>query len=231
MTVGNQASHLATAELLGQVPDSIAAIYAARAGGSPAEWRPTMRQEGWCSASEAVAAGVADRVAEVPAPTAAVARMHWAKAAGHRFSVAGVIREQVRARLGHADGVMYARAGGPARRPVGRRPVLSALPVVGQLRAARQPAPNPDEQLCRVLGGPAMTTDAEHVDVQAERRAARFAAAAARGIGPPRALPAGPGAKLLVTEAADGGHTVAEIANLVAGLNADGTQLPRKDAR
>lgn len=63
MTIGDEADHLAAAAVLGQVSDLIAACYAARAGDLRSVWRDRMRVETWYSASEAVAAGLADRVA------------------------------------------------------------------------------------------------------------------------------------------------------------------------
>lgn len=42
--------------------ESMASIYAQRAGGTPAEWRAAMKAETWYTAQEAVDAGLADRV-------------------------------------------------------------------------------------------------------------------------------------------------------------------------
>ena len=62
--VGNAADMAAMAELLDHVSDNIASIYAAKAGGDVATWRAAMRAESWFTADEAVAAGLADSVAE-----------------------------------------------------------------------------------------------------------------------------------------------------------------------
>lgn len=51
------------AQALESATESIAATYAARAGGTAAEWRAAMATETWYTAEEAVAAGLADRVA------------------------------------------------------------------------------------------------------------------------------------------------------------------------
>ena len=68
---GDEAEMTKTAQVLGKNSDNIASIYAERAGGTPAQWRATMKQETWYTADEAVAAGLADRVgdgeAELPA--------------------------------------------------------------------------------------------------------------------------------------------------------------------
>lgn len=67
-TFGHENDHLQTAELLGKVSDTIAGIYAVRAGGTAAEWRDVMRDTKWYSAAEAVEAGLADEAVEdVPA--------------------------------------------------------------------------------------------------------------------------------------------------------------------
>jgi ATP-dependent protease ClpP protease subunit len=63
ITVGNQADHLVSADLLGMASDNVASIYAARAGGTVAEWRARMRAETWFTADAAVTAGLADKVA------------------------------------------------------------------------------------------------------------------------------------------------------------------------
>lgn len=59
---GNAADMAEFAELLDHFSDNIASLYAAKAGGTTAEWRETMKGEAWFSADEAVAAGLADRV-------------------------------------------------------------------------------------------------------------------------------------------------------------------------
>lgn len=59
---GNVADLEAVIEHLNRESDNVAAIYAARAGGVVEQWRDAMREESWYSASEAVAAGLADRI-------------------------------------------------------------------------------------------------------------------------------------------------------------------------
>lgn len=61
---GNASDMEAMADLLNHVSDNIASIYAAKAGGDAETWRDAMRRESWFSADEAVANGLADRVAE-----------------------------------------------------------------------------------------------------------------------------------------------------------------------
>jgi hypothetical protein len=46
--------------------NNIASVYAERAGGDREDWRAAMRDETWYSAQEAVDAGLADRVVELP---------------------------------------------------------------------------------------------------------------------------------------------------------------------
>ena len=68
---GDEAEMVKTAAVLSKNSDNIAQIYAERSGGTPAQWRETMKQETWYTADEAVSAGLADRVgdgdAELPA--------------------------------------------------------------------------------------------------------------------------------------------------------------------
>jgi ATP-dependent protease ClpP protease subunit len=60
ITFGNADDHREAADLLDRFSSNIAAIYAARAGGTAASWRAAMKAETWYSAEEAVAAGLAD---------------------------------------------------------------------------------------------------------------------------------------------------------------------------
>lgn len=71
LCVGNAAEMQQMAEMLDHISDNIASIYAAKAGGTVADWRAAMAKETWYSAKEAVAAGLADAVQELAAPVAA----------------------------------------------------------------------------------------------------------------------------------------------------------------
>ncbi|AEA27915.1 peptidase S14 ClpP [Pseudonocardia dioxanivorans CB1190] len=62
-TWGNAAEIEAFLRRLNATSDSLAGTYAARAGGTVAEWRAVMQAETWYTPEEAVAAGLADRVA------------------------------------------------------------------------------------------------------------------------------------------------------------------------
>lgn len=63
LVIGNAADMREFADLLDDLSDTIAGIYADRAGGTVAKWREAMRAETWYGAAEAVKAGLADRVA------------------------------------------------------------------------------------------------------------------------------------------------------------------------
>lgn len=76
MTIGNEADHRATADILDKISNDIAAIYAAKAGGDVASWRQVMRDEAWYTDAEAVDAGLADRVAGSE-PEAVAAALTW----------------------------------------------------------------------------------------------------------------------------------------------------------
>lgn len=70
---GSQADLRVYSDLMGELSDTIAGIYADRAGGKPGDWRAAMRANGdkgtWYSAHAAVDAGLADRVAnDSPTP-------------------------------------------------------------------------------------------------------------------------------------------------------------------
>lgn len=54
------------ADRLDKISDNIASVYAAKAGGTKADWRGAMLAESWYDAEEAVTAGLADRVEGEP---------------------------------------------------------------------------------------------------------------------------------------------------------------------
>ena len=62
-TIGNEQDHLDAAGVLGKLSGTIAEMYAKKAGGTAEEWRTKMRAETWYTAAEAVADGLADRIA------------------------------------------------------------------------------------------------------------------------------------------------------------------------
>ena len=59
-----------TAQILHKLSDSIADVYAARAGEDRAHWRALMLAESWYTAEEAVAAGLADEWVDAPSAAA-----------------------------------------------------------------------------------------------------------------------------------------------------------------
>lgn len=64
IAIGDEAAMLAAAARLSRDSDTIAAIYAAKAGGTIEGWRELMRAETWYDPAEAVAAGLADSLAD-----------------------------------------------------------------------------------------------------------------------------------------------------------------------
>jgi ATP-dependent protease ClpP protease subunit len=69
LTLGGPAEHREMADLLDELSDTIAGIYADRAGGTVAGWREAMTATTWYSAESAVKAGLADQVTgKAPAP-------------------------------------------------------------------------------------------------------------------------------------------------------------------
>lgn len=68
IVAGNADDLRAESDTLDRISANIAAMYAAKAGGDPETWRDLMRAETWYTGSEAVDAGLADRVAGAEAP-------------------------------------------------------------------------------------------------------------------------------------------------------------------
>ena len=67
LVIGDANDMRKQAEALDKMGDSIAGIYAARAGGAAEEWRARMADETWFDADEAVEAGLADAVTSTAA--------------------------------------------------------------------------------------------------------------------------------------------------------------------
>lgn len=66
IAMGDAATLREVADDLDRISNTIADVYARRAGGDIETWREAMLAETWYSAEEAVTAGLADRVAELP---------------------------------------------------------------------------------------------------------------------------------------------------------------------
>jgi ATP-dependent protease ClpP protease subunit len=62
ITIGNAADMSAAMTTLDMLSQTIAEVYAARAGGSADKWRRAMQVETWYTAAQAVEAGLADRI-------------------------------------------------------------------------------------------------------------------------------------------------------------------------
>lgn len=124
ITWGDSAQLRKDAAILDKSDENMAGIYAAKAGGDPADWRALMAAETWYNAGEAVAAGLADRTDDSEDTEAAEAKFDLSM-----YAYAG--RAAAPAPLKRED-VAHARATYPAEG-------FSAL-----LRmAAGQAAPNP----------------------------------------------------------------------------------------
>jgi ATP-dependent protease ClpP protease subunit len=83
LTMGGPAEHREMTGLLDELSDTIAGIYAGRAGGTVASWRQEMGREARYTAGQAVTAGLADRVAggeQTAAPEARRSQMIRARA-------------------------------------------------------------------------------------------------------------------------------------------------------
>ncbi|MET8862285.1 head maturation protease, ClpP-related [Nonomuraea sp. NPDC004580] len=86
--IGNAADMREMIALLDRISDTIAGVYAERAGGTARQWRKTMQEERWYSADEAIAAGLADELADYEAD-----RTH------EDFDLAAVMGERLRAEV------------------------------------------------------------------------------------------------------------------------------------
>lgn len=71
LCIGNAAEMRDTAGMLDKVSDSIASLYALHTDTSAADWRKVMQAEGWYNAQESVDAGIAHKLAGLPASSGA----------------------------------------------------------------------------------------------------------------------------------------------------------------
>jgi ATP-dependent protease ClpP protease subunit len=148
---GDEAEMTKTAEVLGKNSDNIASIYAERAGGTPEQWRETMRKETWYTADEAVSAGLADRVgdgaAELPA--------------GMDLAAFAAVPGRIAARLRAMPQAAAPRAAGAPAGPV-KDPAPDGIqdpaPVLAGTQGAGSPACGPD---CACGGQPDGHQDAK----------------------------------------------------------------------
>lgn len=85
LVIGDAADMTRMAAMLERQNANIATIYAARAGGTPAEWQAVMAQETWFTADEAVDSGLADRVIEIDPKSKAEAQRAAASFDRSRF--------------------------------------------------------------------------------------------------------------------------------------------------
>ncbi|MFC3504818.1 head maturation protease, ClpP-related [Micromonospora krabiensis] len=92
LVMGNADDMREFADVLDKMSDSLAGIYAARAGGTVEQWRATMRTDTWYMAAEAVEAGLADALADddKPAPTNSARPRVTAAEAARRIHAAAV---------------------------------------------------------------------------------------------------------------------------------------------
>lgn len=139
MTMGPADEHRRTANLLDKVSDSIAGMYATKAGGEREDWRALMREETWYAGQEAVDSGLVDAVADEETTEPAegsdtAAAREWA----------GIFASAPRRSAAQADKLSCAHG----RRTGCRIPPCDAPPLVN---VAALPAPEPIEPRTRVI--------------------------------------------------------------------------------
>lgn len=178
LAIGNAKDMADAATRLGKVSDSLADIYAAKAGGTAAEWRDAMAAESWYTAAEAVDAGLADEaVDDVGTAPADDANARFDLSA-YAFAYAG--RD----------------AAPPPRLPVRPEPPAPP-PKTTAVEAARRihAASNPDKKgaglmdPAKIREGFGLAPDASDDEVKAAAQAALGLGAAPSAATPPEAGP------------------------------------------
>lgn len=187
---GNAAEMETMRDLLDKQSDNIASAYAAAAGGTVQEWRDLMKAETWYTADEAVKAGLADEVMEIPkkgddgtsaaAESASVYARMQATYDLSAFKYAG--REAAPAPTAHAPGGIVNMAEEPVAaladgESVIRLSIKDALltalvdeHVVEMMRSAIKAAmpPPPEEEVEDAAAEPEVEDAAEEVEDAAE---------------------------------------------------------------
>lgn len=120
LAIGDADALRKEADSLDRISENVAGIYAARAGGTTDHWRDLMRAETWFSASEAVTAGLADRID--------------GDAAEHRPAAAAVFDLSMYAHPGRAA----AAASNPARKDTPMPDTLTRDDLDAALQEAEQ---------------------------------------------------------------------------------------------
>lgn len=124
--MGNAAEMAAAQRMLDSTSDAIAGTYAAKAGGTAAEWRDVMRTEAWYTAEEAVTAGLADRVADSDETgTAEGEQITPGRGSGSFWSMWDSLGDPARFDLSMFNHAGRDRAPAPAM--PGRRPAAAAV--------------------------------------------------------------------------------------------------------
>ncbi len=88
MASGDAASLTEMVDSLNRVSNNIASVYAERTNGNVDEWRNAMKKETWYSAEEAVAAGLADSIADSSRQARNVSELRIFNYAGRTFAPA-----------------------------------------------------------------------------------------------------------------------------------------------
>jgi ATP-dependent protease ClpP protease subunit len=148
ITIGDAAEHRKTADILDKVSDSIATMYAEKAGTSKDEWRTAMIEESWYSGEEAVTAGLADSVVAAGSTSAATDQRPKAQRWTSVFAKAPRRPAAAEAEPAEPD---------PPKAPEPDAPALPAEePVTDPAPPAPEPAPaepEPTEDLADLLAG------------------------------------------------------------------------------
>lgn len=177
LCIGNAADMRETADFLDQQSDNIASIYAARAGGTAAEWRARMTAETWYTAEEAVAAGLADEVASAQASTHSITEANSPQDLSGRSWDLSVFNYAGRS---EAPDPLAALGTEPAAEPVESVPADPS--TTEQPAAEAEPAAEPLEPLIALDAGP--DPWAELVAAYAATPADPWAALAAQYLNP-----------------------------------------------
>lgn len=166
--MGSAAEMRKAAEMLDSTSNALASTYAARTGGSTAEWRAVMEQESWYTAEEAVIAGLADRVAGADeTATAEGAQITPGASPGGFWDMWDSLAAQDRFDLSR-----FAYAGRPAapppRIPARKTPAASAAGSLNTNTQERSPAVAfSDEQLTTMRQRLGTADDADEATILA----------------------------------------------------------------
>jgi len=165
--MGNAAEMRKAAEMLDSTSNALASTYAARTGGTTADWRVVMEEETWYTAEEAVEAGLADRVAAADETGTADGEQITPGGSGSFWDMWDTLRDPGRFDLADLPYSYAGRAAAPAPRIPARQTPAAAADRSTRTHEGSPAVAFSDEQLTTMRQQLALADDADEATIVA----------------------------------------------------------------